>query len=93
MIRYRIVLPTDDHKPPLGGLLGLQFVFASQERDWTSFLPRLRGVELGEDNPVVWFGRDWQRLNTTNELNLHCKDGAVLMRNPFGPSRAHNAGG
>ncbi|QDS70217.1 hypothetical protein FKW77_006979 [Venturia effusa] len=68
LIKYRIVLPTCRTNHPTGSALGLQVVMASQDRDWTSLLPKVRGPEPGQDCPVVWYGTDWQSLNFTNEL-------------------------
>lgn len=92
LIRYRIVLPNhDDTNTPLKAVIGLQLVFASQNKDWTSFLPKLRGPELGEDNPVVWFGKDWKRLSSMGEL-LRQRKNWWFVRGPFGPSTPDNAG-
>lgn len=91
LIRYRVVLPTDKSSSPLGGVIGLQLVFASQDRDWTSFLPKLRGARTGEDNPVVWFGKDWKRLNGMDELLTQRKNW-WFIRDPFGSSKAQTAG-
>lgn len=86
LIRYRVVLPTNaDIKCPLEAVVGLQFAFASQQRDWTSFLPTLRGHEPGEDNPIVWYGRNWERLPGVSEL-LRQRKNWWFVRNPFGPS-------
>ncbi|TID16099.1 Heat shock protein 60 [Venturia nashicola] len=86
LIRYRIVLAAHGHTAsPLEAVVGLQLAFASQDRDWTSFLPKLRGHELGEDNPVVWYGSNWRRLLGMDEL-LRQRKNWWFMKNRLDPS-------